>query len=150
MTYLFQRNKFLDVLQYIDLADNNNLDSNDKFAKLQPLFQILNKNCLKNFIPQRNASIDKSIEPYYGRHGCKQYMQSKPVRFVYKLWVAATPLGYPIQFYPYAGKDVTIIKSLVLVVLWLCHWFQNFLQYLHPVTMLLWTTSSQVPVFCDC
>ena len=112
VTYLFQRNKFLDVLQYIDLADNNNLDSNDKFAKLQPLFQILNKNCLKNFIPQRNASIDKSIESYYGRHGCKQYMQSKPVKFAYKLWVAATPLGYPIQFYPYADKDVNYYKEL--------------------------------------
>ena len=58
-----------------------------------------------NFIPEENISIDESMVPYYGHHGWKQYIQSKPVKFVYKLWVAATPLGYGIKFYPYAGKD---------------------------------------------
>ena len=43
--------------------------------------------------------------PYYGRHGCKQYIQNKPAKFGYKLWIAATPLGCSIQFYPYAEKD---------------------------------------------
>ena len=57
-TSLFTRNRLLDVLQYIHLADNNNLDTNDKFAIVQPLFKILNENCLKNFILERNASID--------------------------------------------------------------------------------------------
>ena len=112
VTSLFTRNRFLDVLQYIDLADNNNLDANDKFAKLQPFFKILNKNCLKNFIPERNAGIEESVVPYYGRHGCKQYMQSKLMKFGYKLWVAATPLWYAIQFYPYAGKDANYDKEL--------------------------------------
>ena len=42
VTSLFTRNSFLDVLQYIHLADNNSLDTNDKFAKVQPLFKILN------------------------------------------------------------------------------------------------------------
>ena len=46
-TFLFTRNRFLDVLQYIHLADNNNLDTNYNFAKVQPLLKILNKNCLK-------------------------------------------------------------------------------------------------------
>ena len=32
-------------------------------------------------------------------------MKNKPVKFGYKLWVAATPLGYAIQFYHYMGKD---------------------------------------------
>ena len=43
--------------------------------------------------------------PYFGRHGSKQFMKNKPVKFRYKLWVATTPLGYTIQFYPYMGKD---------------------------------------------
>ena len=42
---------------------------------------------------------------YFGRHGCKQFIKNKPVKFRYKLWVAATPLGYGIQFYPYMGND---------------------------------------------
>ena len=52
--------------------------------------------------------------PYYGRHSCKQYIQKKPVKFDYKLWVAATPLGYCIQFYLFAGKDDSYNKGIVL------------------------------------
>ena len=74
----------------------------------------MNESCLKNFIPEKNISIDESMMPYYGRHGCKQYIQNKPVKFGYKMWVAATPLGYGIQFYPYAGKDDNCNKDIDL------------------------------------
>lgn len=43
VTSLFTRNRSLDVLQYTHLADNKNLDTNDKFANAQPLFKILKK-----------------------------------------------------------------------------------------------------------
>ena len=111
---LFTRNRFLDVLQYLHLADNNNLNPNDKFSKVNPLFKMINESCLQNFIPEKNVSIDESMVPYYGRHGCKQYIQNKPVKFGYKLWVAATPLGYAIQFYPYDGKDDNYNKDIGL------------------------------------
>ena len=52
--------------------------------------------------------------PYFRRHGCKQYMRNKPVKFSYKFWVAATPLGYAIQFYLYAGKDENYDSNLGL------------------------------------
>ena len=56
MTFLFTRNRFLDVLQYIHLADNNDLDTNDKFAKVQLLFKILIENCLKTlFLKEMRA-----------------------------------------------------------------------------------------------
>ena len=111
---LFARNRFLNVLQYLHLADNNNLKPSDKFSKVYPLLRMMNESCLENFIPEKNISIDESMEPYYGRHGCKQYIQNKPVKFGYKLWVAATPLGYGIQFYPYAGKDDNYNKDIHL------------------------------------
>ena len=41
-------------------------------------------------------------------------MRNKPVKFGYKFWVAATPLGYTIQFYPYAGKDENYDSNLGL------------------------------------
>ena len=75
---------------------------------------MINESCLQNFIPEKNVSIDESMVPYYGRHGCKQYIQNKPVKFDYKLWVAATPLGYAIQFYPYAEKDDNYNKDIGL------------------------------------
>ena len=52
--------------------------------------------------------------PYYGSNGCKQYILNKPVNFGYKLWVAATPLGYPIQSYPYARNDDNYNKDIGL------------------------------------
>ena len=30
--------------------------------------------------------------------GSKEFMKSELVKFVYELWIAATPLGYAIQF----------------------------------------------------
>ena len=109
---LFTRNRSLDVLQYLHLADKNNLNPSDKFSKVNPLFKMINESCRQNFIPERNVSIDESMVPYYGRHGCKQYIQNKPVKFGYKLWVAATPLGHAIQFYPYARKDDNYNKDI--------------------------------------
>ena len=43
--------------------------------------------------------------PYFGRHGTRQYIHGKPIKFWYKLWVMATPFGYCIQFRRYADKD---------------------------------------------
>ena len=78
---LFTRNRFLNVLQDLHLAGNNNLNTSDKLSKVNPLLRMMNESCLENFIPKKNISIDESIVPYYGRHGCKQYNQNKPVKF---------------------------------------------------------------------
>ena len=111
VAFLFTRNRFLNVLQYLHLADNNNLNPSDKFSRVNPLIRMMNESC---FIPEKNISNDESTVPYYGRHSCKQYIQNKPVKFGYKLWVAATLLGYGIQFYPYARKDDNYNKDIGL------------------------------------
>ena len=41
-------------------------------------------------------------------------MRNKPVKFGYKCWVAATTLGYGIQFCPYVGKDENYGSNLGL------------------------------------
>ena len=102
---LMSRNRFDVIIMYLHLADNNFLDTSDKFSKVRPLISKLNERSLCNYIPEQTVSIDKSMVPYHGRHGCKQFMRNKPVKFGYKFWVAATTLGYAIQFYPYMGKD---------------------------------------------
>ena len=55
---LSTRNRFLNVLQYLHLADNNNLNPSDKFYKVNPLLRMMNESCLENFIPEKNISID--------------------------------------------------------------------------------------------
>ena len=102
---MISRNRFDEIIKYLNLADNISLHSNDKLRKVQPLLNKLNEQCLSNNLPEQTVSINESMVPYFGRHGCKQFMKNKPVKFGYKLWVAATPLGYAIQFYPYMGKD---------------------------------------------
>ena len=111
---LFTRNRFLNVLQYLHLADKNSLNPSDKFSKVNPLLRMMNESCLENFIPEKNFSTDESVVPYYERHGCQQYILTKPVKFGNKLWVAATPLCYSIQLYPFAGKDDNYNKDIGL------------------------------------
>ena len=92
-------------MKYLYLANNTSLDPNDKFSKVRPLLDKLNEQCLSNYLPEQTVSIEKSMVPYFGRHGYKQFMKNNHVKFGYKLWFAATPLGYAIQFYPYMDKD---------------------------------------------
>ena len=92
-------------MKYLYLANNTSLDPNDKFSKVRPLLDKLNEQCLSNYLPEQTVSIDKSMVRYFGRHGYKQFMKNNHVKFRYKLWFAATPLGYAIQFYPYMDKD---------------------------------------------
>ena len=101
-------------MQNHHLADNSNLDKEDTFAKVRPLIDKLIEQCLANYLPEQSVSIDESMVPYFGRHGCKQYMRKKSVKFGYKFWVATTPLVYAIQFYPYAGKDENYDSNLAL------------------------------------
>ena len=48
VTFLSNRNRFVDVMRYLHLANNKNLDASDNFAKVRSLFNMLNEICLKN------------------------------------------------------------------------------------------------------
>ena len=97
------RDRFDEMMRFLHVSDNTNLDAQDKMAKVRPLVSMLNERFLHHFIPCQNLSIDESMIPYYGRHSSKQFIRCKPIRFGYKMWVLTTPLGYVIQFEPYQG-----------------------------------------------
>ena len=78
------RNRFDEIWQNFHLADNSTLDPNDKFRKVLPLIEKLNEQYLLQY-------TNESMVPYFGRHGCKQFMRNRPVKIDYKFWVAATP-----------------------------------------------------------
>ena len=79
------------------------LNPNDKMSKVRALYAMINERCLLYAPGNKNLSIDESMIPYYGRHGCKQFIRGKPIRFGFKLWCLATRLGYLVQFEPYQG-----------------------------------------------
>ena len=42
---------------------------------------------------------------YFGKHGCKQFIRGKPIRFEYKVWSGTTVSGYLEWFEIYQGKS---------------------------------------------
>ncbi|KAF9410214.1 hypothetical protein HW555_010651 [Spodoptera exigua] len=102
---LMSRNRFEDLLRYFHVADNNNLDPSDKFAKVRPLWKLLNARWVKYYPGDKNLSIDESMIPYYGKHGTKQHIHGKPIRFGYKSWSICTRLGYLIYGELYQGAS---------------------------------------------
>ena len=95
-TTTMRRNRFEDIMSFFHGANNANLLIEDKFGKVRPFLNILNRNFLASshgFGPT-DVSIDESMISYYGRHPTKQFIRGKPIRWGYKGWVTASPLGY--------------------------------------------------------
>nr|CAH7752345.1 unnamed protein product [Callosobruchus chinensis] len=108
------RDKFEYIMTHIHFSDNLNLDESDKFAKLRPIFDHLNKCFLKYASPEEYHSVDEAMVPYNGRHGCKQYIHGKPIRYGFKLWVGTTRLGYINWFVPYQGASTYVNEAYKL------------------------------------
>ena len=89
------------------LADSNCLDEEDKFAKPRPLLKLLYQKFQRYLPNEEFYSFDKSMCKYYGRHGCKQFLQGKLIRFGFKIWCGTMPLGYLIWFDQYQGKSAS-------------------------------------------
>lgn len=75
-----------------------NVEGTDKLWKLRALTDHIKVKMLENFHPEQNLSYDESIIAYFERHGCKQFIKGKPIRFGYKAWSLCTPSGYMISF----------------------------------------------------
>ncbi|KAG5880966.1 hypothetical protein JTB14_018695 [Gonioctena quinquepunctata] len=50
-------------------------------------------------------SYDESMKRYYVRHGCKQFIRGKPIRFGFKMWSLNSKDGYLVDFDLYQGND---------------------------------------------
>jgi hypothetical protein len=99
-------NKRYHILKkYLHLADNQNLQSGDKVAKVSPLYNVLNDNLVQFGVWHADLSVDESMVPYYGRHGIKMFIKGKPIRFGFKLWVLCGADGFPYCMKIYVGKE---------------------------------------------
>ena len=87
---MMSKNRSDEIMKYFHLAVNISL-TNERFSEVQYLLNKLKEQCLSKYLPEQTVSNEKSIVPYFGRHGCKQFM-NKLVKFGYKLRVAATPI----------------------------------------------------------
>ena len=60
---MMSRNRFDEIMKYLNLADNTSLDPNNKFSKVRPLLNKLNEHCLSDNISEQIVGIDDSIVP---------------------------------------------------------------------------------------
>ena len=107
-----RRNRFEALKAYAHFADNAKLSNNNKFTKMRPLLTMLNERFLQFAILDEKLCVNKSMIPYFGRHGAKQFLRGKPIRFGYKVWSLSDRLGYLIQSEPYQGASGTYDKEL--------------------------------------
>lgn len=99
------RNRFEEILHYLHFIDNNNLIMDDKFTKIRPFLDVMNKKFLANALfNEIRFDVDESMIPYYGKNHLKQSMRSKPVRFGFKMFCLNQPSGYLVYCDPYQGK----------------------------------------------
>lgn len=98
-------NRFKQIGRCIHFASDDLENRQDKMWKLRPLTDHLNRNFQRHFVPEQHLSYDESMIAYYGRHGCKQFIKGKPLRFGYKVWCLNTPLGYNVAFDIYQGAN---------------------------------------------
>jgi len=122
---IMSRDRFLLIKQCLHAADNSNL-GNSKTAKIQPIYDVLNKNLMQFGCFTKHLSIDESMVPYFGGHSAKMFLKGKPIRFGYKLWALCASDGYPYHLQIYNGRDQSkpehmglgehVVKSFVSVV----------------------------------
>ena len=98
------RNYFKKVKAYLHVCDNDKLSSDDKWAKLRPLFDVVNKNLIQFGVFAEHLSIDEQMVPSFKRHSCKMFTMGKPICFGYKNWVLCSGDGQPFKVNLYHGK----------------------------------------------
>jgi DNA excision repair protein ERCC-6 len=102
---IMSRQKFRNIKKYLHFCDNNTIDvQNNRFAKVQPLFDLLNASLVQFGILCDSLCVDEQMVGYTGRHPTKQYIRGKPVKWGYKLWVMCDETGYPYHIWPYQGR----------------------------------------------
>ena len=80
-----RRDKFETIFANFHVADNTCLDKTNKFAKTRPLIEHLNQKFQQHAPNNKLYSFNESMCEYYGRHGCKQFLRGKPIRFGFKI-----------------------------------------------------------------
>lgn len=103
-----RRDTAVSVIKSLHFRDNANMDG-DGYYKVRPILDNLNKTCSKwhaNF--EQDYSVDEIMVPYFGRHGTKQFIHGKPIRYGFKIWSLCTSDGCGVQFEPYCGKDTRV------------------------------------------
>ena len=101
-----RRNTFEQIMRCLHFADNMKM-TDDRFYKVRSLFMHINKVCKPKY-QQEFYSVDEIMVPYFGKHGDKQFIRGKPIRFGFKIWAICTSDGSLLHAEPYCGSHTNI------------------------------------------
>ncbi|XP_046391494.1 piggyBac transposable element-derived protein 4-like [Ischnura elegans] len=96
----------LAFILFDDKAKRSVRPQKDKFAPIREVWEKLNTNFKKHYLPGSNITVDEQLIPYRGKCPFKQYMPSKPDKYGMKVWWACdSETFYPLNSLPYLGKE---------------------------------------------
>ena len=88
------------IKRYLHVCHNSNLDLIDKWTKLWPFIELINRKLKILGIYRSHLLIDEQIIPYYGHHNCKMHHREKKIWLGFQFWVLAGDYGCPLHFEP--------------------------------------------------
>ncbi|CAC5417683.1 unnamed protein product [Mytilus coruscus] len=81
------------------------IPGHDRLHHVRTILEIVNKNCIDNYKPHQNTSLDEAMIAFRGRLGFRQYLPAKPTKYGIKVWMRAdSENGYCNEFDIYKGK----------------------------------------------
>lgn len=108
---IMKRDRFDKIQQYFHVANREEMvqrgqPGHDKLFLIRPVLDEVLQNCLRNYNPHRNVSVDEAMVKFRGRLAFRQYLPAKPTKYGIKVWMRADPTnGYVNEFQVYTGKD---------------------------------------------
>ncbi|XP_059425059.1 piggyBac transposable element-derived protein 4-like [Carassius carassius] len=111
---IMSRNKFFNICWGLHLNDpkvdaenekKRGTPEYDRLCKIKPLYQDMRDACRASFHPSQNISIDEQMVASNTKNILLEYMEDKPTRWGYKLFVLEDSLcGYTWDFFIYEAK----------------------------------------------
>jgi len=97
--------KYQKILKSIHFNNNEEYNPNERFYKVQPLLDIIRRNCLRQE-QGKQFSVDEMMIPYKGKKAGsrRQYIKSKPKKWGFKFFVRSGINGMVYDFFPYSGE----------------------------------------------
>ncbi|CAC5420393.1 unnamed protein product [Mytilus coruscus] len=107
---IMPRDRFDKLCQYFHANDKTTnpprgIPGHDCLHHVRTILEIVNKNCIDNYKPHQNTSVDEAMIAFRGRLGFRQYLLAKPTKYGIKVWMRAdSENGYCNEFDIYTGK----------------------------------------------
>lgn len=105
LTMSEKRFKFLlKCLRFDDVRDRISRKDTDKLAAIRQVFEIVNNNFSKYFVPSEYLTVDEQLLAFRGKCSFRQYLPKKPAKYGLKTFALVdAKMAYTHNLEPYVG-----------------------------------------------